>query len=169
MCFKYILVIFCHITHKRHPIAHPLEWGMGCHSWVQISPKFIIAIVVLCELSYHIGGLVQERSNSIANALALRLSCTEPSIYNRDISRVYSIRLSWTLKVPWDFWSWCQPFFISSFKHLKYIEKIKSNFVPITVPGNGLAPLSNMIFADTMVTTLVYITRLDLNILQSYD
>ena len=29
---------------------------------------------------YHIDGLVQERRNSIANALELRLSCTHPSI-----------------------------------------------------------------------------------------
>ena len=28
----------------------------------------------------HIDGLVQERRNSIANALELRLSCTDPSI-----------------------------------------------------------------------------------------
>ena len=29
----------------------------------------------------HISGLVQERSNSIANALELHLSCTNPSVY----------------------------------------------------------------------------------------
>ena len=32
----------------------------------------------------HIGGLVQERRNSIANALELRLSCTNPSTYVSD-------------------------------------------------------------------------------------
>ena len=32
----------------------------------------------------HIDGLVQDCSNSIANALELRLSCTNPSIYNYD-------------------------------------------------------------------------------------
>ena len=31
----------------------------------------------------YIDGLVQERRNSIANALELRLSCTNPSIYRR--------------------------------------------------------------------------------------
>ena len=36
----------------------------------------------ITELAYHhIGGLVQERRNSIANALELRLSCTNPSIW----------------------------------------------------------------------------------------
>ena len=30
--------------------------------------------------NYNIDGLVQERRNSIANALELRLSCTNPSI-----------------------------------------------------------------------------------------
>ena len=29
---------------------------------------------------YHFDGLMQERRNSIANALELRLSCTNPSI-----------------------------------------------------------------------------------------
>ena len=32
------------------------------------------------NLYWNIDGLVQERRNSIANALALRLSCTDPSI-----------------------------------------------------------------------------------------
>ena len=30
----------------------------------------------------HINGLVQERRNSIANTLELRLSCTNPSIFS---------------------------------------------------------------------------------------
>ena len=33
-------------------------------------------------LQYCINGLVQERRNSIANALELRLSCTNPSVYS---------------------------------------------------------------------------------------
>ena len=33
--------------------------------------------------TYHIGGLMHERRNSIANALELRLSCTKPSICKR--------------------------------------------------------------------------------------
>ena len=32
-------------------------------------------------LNFNIDGLVQERRNSIANALELRLSCTNPSIF----------------------------------------------------------------------------------------
>ena len=35
---------------------------------------------VLCKCSHHIDGLVQEICNSIANALELRLFCTNPSI-----------------------------------------------------------------------------------------
>ena len=31
--------------------------------------------------TFHVDGLMQERHNSIANALELRLSCTNPSIY----------------------------------------------------------------------------------------
>ena len=36
----------------------------------------------LISSQLHIDGLVQERRNSIANALELRLSCTNPSIYS---------------------------------------------------------------------------------------
>ena len=35
------------------------------------------------NVSWHIGGLVQERCNSIANALELHLSCTNPSIHGQ--------------------------------------------------------------------------------------
>ena len=61
----------------------------------------------------HIGGLVQERRNSIANALELRLSCSNPSIYESPVLSVvthlvlniheYSGRtwsISWLL-MPW--------------------------------------------------------------------
>ena len=34
------------------------------------------------ELKYDINGLVQERRNSIANALEFHLSCIKPSIYD---------------------------------------------------------------------------------------
>ena len=39
----------------------------------------LISFKYCCE--HHTDGLVQERRNSIANALESRLSCTEPSIY----------------------------------------------------------------------------------------
>ena len=43
----------------------------------------VVAIIVVLEQEHirsYIDGLVQERRNSIANALELRLSCTNPSI-----------------------------------------------------------------------------------------
>ena len=40
---------------------------------------YIIFVVTLGTV-HHFDGLVQERRNSIANALELRLSCTNPSI-----------------------------------------------------------------------------------------
>ena len=39
-----------------------------------------MSIVEIKQLHDHIDGLVQERRNSIANALELRLSCINPSI-----------------------------------------------------------------------------------------
>ena len=40
-------------------------------------------VFIICNLGHYIcyiDGLVQEKRNSIANALELRLSCTNPSI-----------------------------------------------------------------------------------------
>ena len=45
------------------------------------SIKYIHIFNNCSELRYHIDGLVQERRNSIANALELRLYCTNPSKY----------------------------------------------------------------------------------------
>ena len=46
------------------------------------------------KVARHIDWLVQERRNSIANALELRLSCTNPSIYSpQDIRCAISLRL----------------------------------------------------------------------------
>ena len=50
-------------------------------SVVTFSPKHYI----YGHLVMHIGGLAQERRNSIANALELCLSCTKPSIYITDL------------------------------------------------------------------------------------
>ena len=44
-----------------------------------------------------IGGLVQERRNSIADALDLRLSCTNPSINNHSILVLLSVVVVWFL------------------------------------------------------------------------
>ena len=50
----------------------------------------------------HFDGLVQERRDSIANALELRLSCTKPSIYHQ-----YPRELLWKSAFPeetlWEF------------------------------------------------------------------
>ena len=52
------------------------------------------------ETRYHFDGLVQERRNSIANALGLRLSCANPSIYDLFNSRWNSFRIRYSLRYP---------------------------------------------------------------------
>ena len=42
-----------------------------------------------CYLHHHFDGLVQERRNSSALAMKLRLSCTKPSIYRKWIRSIY--------------------------------------------------------------------------------
>ena len=42
--------------------------------------------IIFFVIAQHIDGLVQERRNSIAKALELHLSCTNPSTHSVDIS-----------------------------------------------------------------------------------
>ena len=66
-----------------------------------MSAMMIVMSVVLYLLHYlgsgwfwwHIDGLVQERHNSIANALELRLSYTNPLIY--DVAPIRQFIASW--------------------------------------------------------------------------
>ena len=97
------IAIKCGI-HKRHPISHPRGQAMGCLLWIfqvqdnwphyNSTPLYIYVIslsecdivckVTLASAGYgsdYINGLMQERCNSIANPLELRLSCTNPSIW----------------------------------------------------------------------------------------
>ena len=49
--------------------------------WVYMVPPGALSLENPKSLRDNIDRLVQERRNSIANALELRLSCTNPSIY----------------------------------------------------------------------------------------
>ena len=61
--------------HWGTPIAHPHRQAMGC-----LLRRQSLANIVACLSSCFINGLVQECSNSIANALELLQSSTKPSI-----------------------------------------------------------------------------------------
>ena len=57
----------------------------SCHSIFFIKHAHFQLCFILCQLSsncyfiyFNIDGLMQEKSNSIADALELRLSCTNP-------------------------------------------------------------------------------------------
>ena len=76
---RYIVINFLQNTHNSHPIAHPWGQVMGCPLWVQRAIDAVSVIEVLYIL--YLGGFMQERRNSIAIALELRLSCTNPSIW----------------------------------------------------------------------------------------
>ena len=51
-------------------------------AWRRIGDKALPEAMTIQFCDAYIDGLVQERRNSIANALELRLSCTNPSIYD---------------------------------------------------------------------------------------
>ena len=70
-----VLLRFC--THKRHPISHVHGWAMG-HFYQLFRAKWL----------QDMDGLVQERRNSIANALDLCFSCTNLEIWRVDFTTI---------------------------------------------------------------------------------
>ena len=67
------------------------DWsGVCCMRWSLCYPFSKCHNNMLLDSSYlHIDGLVQERRNSSALAMELRLSCTNPSIYKHLIMTVH--------------------------------------------------------------------------------
>ena len=58
---------------------------------IRIQSNDSILEIIICSQIHFIDGLAQERCNSIANALELRLSCTNPSIWCKS----YFLSLKW--------------------------------------------------------------------------
>ena len=78
-------------------VFYIITYGVLYHFWTfqQLLVDFIMLVTLLQGLGYgklDLDGLVQERLNSIANALELRLSCSNPSIYH---FLAYSAVVSW--------------------------------------------------------------------------
>ena len=63
-------------------VALPWQWWAGTRIIIPIATKHDrpYCSVLICHYRRHMGGLVQERRNSIALAMELRLSCTNPLI-----------------------------------------------------------------------------------------
>ena len=75
---------------KGHPITHPWGQDMRCYLWVQsLDHSFTFVIPRPRHSKNPFDGFVQERRNSSALAMELRLSCTKPSncvnIFNNTI------------------------------------------------------------------------------------
>ena len=75
----------------EHEGSHGEDWWQ---IWYVYDGK--VGILMPFGYGWHIDGLVNERGNSIANTLELRLSCTHPSIYYS----VYSRLPNWILLMP---------------------------------------------------------------------
>ena len=64
----------------KYVLCHALVQVNFTHTLHHIRHDQLLIFFVVTSLQ-HIGGLMQEKRNSIANALELRLSCTKPSIW----------------------------------------------------------------------------------------
>ena len=83
------MLFFFFFEQKCNPCVFPVGFNLSNRVYTQTSKCTRIFGLSHCLFSwlhcvddyrYHIYGLVQEKRNSIANALKLRLSCTNPSI-----------------------------------------------------------------------------------------
>ena len=88
------------------------------------------------QIKFYIDGLMQERYNSMANVLVLRLSCTKPSIWYMIISDIDSkteifYRHKGTLSRHIFDWFWCYGLsLMSSRGHLYEYEYFISTWLP---------------------------------------
>ena len=87
-----------------HPVIHH-SWLHNClvrthnYLWLlSVACGFTQAVYNWSWVPDYINGLVQERRNSIADALELRLSCTNPSIWA--LKPLGSIHKNWCIFIP---------------------------------------------------------------------
>ena len=78
------IVNFNEISIEIHEFAlMEIHMQLSCiYIYVYICIFIYVYICIYIYIVYNIDGLVQERHKSIANALELRVSCTNPSICN---------------------------------------------------------------------------------------
>ena len=69
-------------------LKHAISWFWGFTTFSEYKPWSFNSQQTL-HIDTHIDGLVQERHNSSALLMGLRLSCTNPSIYNSERWNVY--------------------------------------------------------------------------------
>ena len=84
---KFVQRLVILLPNFAHAMQVQPSWGIQNFimiSWLELGETKHNFHQILMEKKYlfHIDGLVQERCNSIAKALELHLSCTNPSIYN---------------------------------------------------------------------------------------
>ena len=113
-----------------------LWWKKFSHLWLRISAKgtlrngftsllcWCIKMILLTWVSIstklHIDGLVQERCNSIANALELRLSCTNPSI-------CAALEINHELLTKFDYFN-CWPFTLHMTDYINSLTPRRSGY-----------------------------------------
>ena len=89
----------------RRDLEKSRSYSSVC-TWEMLCKYGVFALSIRLGLARHyLNGLVQKRRNSIANALELRLSCTNPStwtLYSHLIAGPVYDRLNLSLSVPAD-------------------------------------------------------------------
>ena len=69
-------------SHRANNVESIYMTSYNSFAWSIVNASLVFKLILCIK---HIGGLVQERHNSIANALELCLSCTNPSMLNASL------------------------------------------------------------------------------------
>ena len=89
--WKYINIIH-NISLKGVPEGDPKSEFIQVMAWYSTGDKLLPELILTQLTSAYMDGLVQERRNSIADALELRISCTNPLNYEDFINRSKYLR-----------------------------------------------------------------------------
>ena len=121
-CYQYICVtsfsifsIYIWISCIYMYVFHWYQWCFGCiyriethrleEMWILGIMGISVCLIVVWK--HHIDALMQERLNSIANALELRLSYTNPLIWWHRSGSALALVMAWYLTAPSHYLNQC--------------------------------------------------------------
>ena len=139
-----------HFKGKTVPGAHVTD-DFPCKS--NSTATIRNSLKILMHAMSHIDGLVQERCNSIANAMELRLSCTNPSIYASLSRKKFNSFGAVTASLS------CAKFYNDNYKNMRV--RAKQNLANLNYDGKFFSEMGSSfgswyLIYDWIISKLVY-------------
>ena len=113
-CYQYICIAFFHMfryIYEYHVYTYVFHWYQWCFWCIyriethRLEEMWVLGIMgisvwLIVVWKHHIDALMKERRNSIANALELCLSYTNPSIWWHKSGSALALVMAWYLTAP---------------------------------------------------------------------